>query len=158
MKRRDFMKLLGVAAVSPLALAEGKKVSQIQGKNVVVSSPEIGTVKAEALSGVKRNYFKNKIFAVPKSEKTYLNYYGIKQTTQKPLLRILSWENNLKYVYLPLDEIRRSNKTPLPRYYVEFESNQPIGIGDLIKIDNQPEWVDRGKKEFIIVQVQPLFI
>jgi len=131
LNRRNFMKACGAIIAAPVALLKADKP-------VLVHPSDIS----------------NKLFAVPKSERIYLNYYHIEQTTQKPLMRILDRENNLKYTYLPLDEVHYSDK-PLPRQYIEFESIEPLGIGDLVAIENN-RWEPRNT-EYIIIALEPVF-
>ncbi len=151
MKRRSFLKMVGEAVTALIALA--KPSPEAKGKITPNIEPETG-VKKDEVAG-QPFYVRNKVCAVSKKEKIYLDYYKIEQTTQKPLIRIIGWPGNLKYVFLPLEEINYSDK-PLPRHYVEFESEQPLETGDLIELEDW-RWDCVGRKEYIIVQVQPLF-
>jgi hypothetical protein len=159
LKRRDFLKLIGITITAPMAMVKVEPKAIADSALKITSEEEFERIAKRShyhyqeTCRIERTCIRNKIFAVSKNEKIYLDYYKIKQTTQKPLIKIIGWENNLKYVYIPLVEIKYSY-IPLPRHYADFESEQPLERGDLIIIKS---WDGQQDKEYIIVEVQPIF-
>ena len=171
LKRRDFMKMIGIAVAAPVALlkAEPKALTHPNIRPYytggIVNTEKIDSTslldgKVETIRifvgkklpdneiRIEQTYLRYKITAIKADEIAFLLYNRIKPRNEKPLINIRTFQDEMKYVYLPIDEIENSD-IPLPRSYVEFETEQPLRVGDLFNITND---YDRTSMNYIVYE------
>lgn len=136
--RRSFLKTCGLAVAAPSALLK-------EGKRGV---PKLIDINKKFGETSMRFFTEMRYYAVPNDEWIYFDYLKIGVEGRKPVASIPCWSGDMEFIYNLGDDVLFS-EIPIPRHYITFISDLPLGRGDIIEITYEPQHL-KHKDQYII--------